>query len=61
MNNEKLLEYIMFTPLEKRPPMPDHIQNERCVELGLEIEKLLKNGTIRIEAMDETGFLHISV
>ena len=51
----------MFTPLEKRPPMPDHIQNERCVELGLEIEKLLKNGTIRIEAMDETGFLHISV
>lgn len=60
MNNEKLLEYILFTPNERLPPMPDSIQNEKCLELGLKIEELLKSKKIQIECMDENGFLHVT-
>ena len=58
--DQHLLEFLMYTPNERLPPMPDSIQNEKNLELGLKILNLLNTKRIAIENMDENGFLHIS-
>ena len=40
--------------------MPESIQNEKNLELGLKILNLLNTKRIAIENMDKDGFLHIS-
>lgn len=60
MDQVKLLEYIMFTPNEMLPPMPNGLENERHTDLGLEILTLLNEGKITIDYMDSRGLLHIS-
>ena len=59
MDNEQLLHYLMFTPIEKLPPMPSHIQNEQHMDLGLNILNLLKSNKIQIDSMDSNGRLVI--
>ena len=61
MDQVQLLEYIMFTPIEKLPPMPESIQNEKNITLGLTILEMLKHKKLKIENMDKNGFLNVTV
>ena len=61
MNTDQLLEYIMYTPLQNLPPMPESIQNENNIKLGVVILEMLKEDKIKINNMDKNGFLHISI
>ena len=59
MESAQLVQYLMFTPLERLPPMPTNIESERNTQLGLQVLKLLQENKISIQKMDENGFLHI--
>jgi len=49
----------MYTPIEKLPPMPVSIQNEKNDKLGVDILNLLESKKIRIKSMNENGLLII--
>ena len=59
MEQSQLIQYLMFTPLERLPPMPANIESEKNTILGLQILKLLQQDKIKVNKMDENGFLHI--
>ena len=59
MDESQLLAYIMYTPIEKLPPMPVSIQNEKNDKLGVDILNLLESKKIRIKSMNENGLLII--
>ena len=60
MDSNQLLHYLLFTPLERLPPMPSNIESENNQQLGVQIMQLLKEGIIKIRKMDENGFLHMT-
>lgn len=59
MEPAQLVQYLMFTPLERLPPMPTNIESEKNMQLGLHVLKLLQEQHIHIQKMDKNGLLHI--
>ena len=59
MEDYGLIQYLMYTPLEKLPAMPNTIESDKNTQLGLDILRLLNEGDICIDRMDSNGFLHI--
>ena len=59
MEDYRLIEYLMYTPLERLPVMPNTIENSQNTQLGLDILGLLNEKKIIIKEMDSNGFLHV--
>lgn len=59
MEDHKLVEYLMYTPLDKLPAMPNAIESDKNTKLGLGILRLLNEGKIHIDGMDSNGILHV--
>ena len=60
--NERIAEYnmlawLMYTPLDKIPEVPNNIKNEDNTKLGLQILKLIEEKKIVISGMDTDGML----
>ena len=59
MDESGLVAYLMYTPIEKIPPMPYDIQSEANTQLGLDILELLQSKKIEISHMSKDGLLGV--
>tara|TARA_Y100000389_G_scaffold27418_1_gene23516 strand:- start:307 stop:546 length:240 start_codon:yes stop_codon:yes gene_type:complete len=60
MENLQMIEYLMYTPIEKLPAIPSSIESKNNHELGKNILSLLENNTIKITGMNKNGLLQIT-
>lgn len=59
-DNLDMLAYLMYTPLNRLPAMPNTIENEDNTKLGVDILNLIQENKISIHGMDKNGLLIIS-
>ena len=57
--DQGLLQYIMFTPNERLPSMPNGLENEHHNQLGLDILNIITEHDLKV-TMDERGIVHLT-
>ena len=59
-DNMEMVAYLMYTPLNRLPAMPNTIESEDNTKLGVDILNLIQENKISINGMDKNGLFIIS-